>query len=134
VLVVGVVTNPAKRPMFTVEERIDMLKVCLRGVPNARIEGFEGLLVNFVSQCEARIIIKGLRALSDFEYEFQMALMNRKLAPGVETIFLMTSDRYAFLSSSLVKEIASMGGKVGGLVPQVVEEHLVGRFTAPQGS
>lgn len=129
-LVVAVLSNPSKSPLFTNQERVELLAQSLNNLPNVKVEGFSGLLVNFVKQRGARIIFKGLRALSDFEYEFQMALMNRTLASEVETVFLMTSGPYAFLSSSMVREVASMGGDVGGLVPRAVEAQLTQRFGA----
>lgn len=127
-LVVAVVQNPAKKSLFTLEERQEILQECARGLGNVRVGSFTGLLVDFVRQREAQIIVKGLRAVSDFEFEFQMALLNRNLAPEVDTLFLMTADRHAFLSSSSVKEIASLGGSVADLVPPYVERKLREKF------
>ncbi len=123
-LVVAVVCNPAKSPLFSLEERCDILKECLKSLPNVRVGAFEGLLVDYLRQQKVNFIVKGLRAVSDFEIEFQMALLNRKLAPEIDTIFLMTSSKHAFLSSSAVKEIAKLGGDVSDLVPPYVDERL----------
>ncbi len=123
-LIVAVTTNPAKTPWFTLEERVEMLKACCQHLSNVRVECFEGLLVNFVRQQGAKIIVKGLRAVTDFDYEFQMAAINRKLAPEIETMFLMTSLPYAYLSSSAVKEVASLEGCLKDLVPDLVAERL----------
>ncbi|WP_026487217.1 pantetheine-phosphate adenylyltransferase [Caldanaerobius polysaccharolyticus] len=116
-LIVGVLKNPHKTPMFSVEERIDMLKKVTVDMPNVEVYGFSGLLVNFMKEHNASVIIKGLRMVSDFEYEFQMALMNKKLDDNIETLFMMTSSQYAYLSSSLIKEVAQFGGCLKGLVP-----------------
>ncbi len=127
-LVVAVVTNPAKKPLFTLDERKEILTKTVSGLPNVRVDAFSGLLVDFVRQRQATIILKGLRAVSDFEFEFQMALLNRNLAPEVDTIFLMTADQHAFLSSSSIKEIASLGGTVARMVPSYVELKLQQKF------
>lgn len=123
-LIVAVTTNPAKTPWFTLEERVEMLKECCSHLPNVTVEAFDGLLVNFVRQKGAKVIVKGLRAVTDFDYEFQMAAINRKLAPEIETLFLMTSLPYAYLSSSAVKEVASLNGCLKDLVPDNVAERL----------
>ncbi len=123
-LIVAVTTNPAKTPWFTLEERVEMLKECCSHLPNVTVEAFDGLLVNFVRRKGAKVIIKGLRAVTDFDYEFQMAAINRKLAPEIETLFLMTSLPYAYLSSSAVKEVASLNGCLKDLVPDNVAERL----------
>lgn len=123
-LIVAVTTNPAKTPWFTLEERVEMLKECCSHLPNVTVEAFDGLLVNFVRQKGAKVIIKGLRAVTDFDYEFQMAAINRKLAPEIETLFLMTSLPYAYLSSSAVKEVASLNGCLKDLVPENVVKRL----------
>lgn len=123
-LIVAVTTNPAKTPWFTLEERVEMLKECCSHLPNVTVEAFDGLLVNFVRQRGAKVIIKGLRAVTDFDYEFQMAAINRKLAPEIETLFLMTSLPYAYLSSSAVKEVASLNGCLKDLVPENVAKRL----------
>ena len=123
-LIVAVTTNPAKTPWFTLEERVEMLRECCSHLPNVAVEAFDGLLVNFVRQKGAKVIVKGLRAVTDFDYEFQMAAINRKLAPEIETLFLMTSLPYAYLSSSVVKEVASLNGCLKDLVPDNVAERL----------
>lgn len=123
-VVIAVTTNPAKASWFNIEERLTMLRQCCSQFPNVRVEAFDGLLVNFVREQNANVIIKGLRAVSDFDYEFQMAAMNRKLAPEIETMFLMTSLQFAYLSSSIVKEIALLGGCLDGLVPDDVAKQL----------
>lgn len=124
-VIVAVTTNPAKTPWFTLEERVEMIRECCSHLPNVTVEAFDGLLVNFVRQKGAKVIIKGLRAVMDFDYEFQMAAVNRKLAPEIETLFLMTSLPYAYLSSSIVKEIASLKGCLKDLVPDSVAERLL---------
>lgn len=123
-LVVTVFSNPAKKPLFSVEERMAMLKEATSHLPNVEVDASEGLLVPYVRRVGARVIVKGLRAISDFDYEFRMALMNKKLDPEVETVFILTSSQYAYLSSSLIKEVASLGGCVAGLVPAGVERRL----------
>ncbi|MCS7192211.1 MAG: pantetheine-phosphate adenylyltransferase [Armatimonadetes bacterium] len=123
-LIVAVTTNPAKKPWFTLEERVEMIRECCSHLPNVTVEAFEGLLVNFAREKGAKVIIKGLRAVTDFDYEFQMATINRKLAPEIETLFLMTSLPYAYLSSSSVKEVASLDGCLKDLVPDNVVQRL----------
>lgn len=127
-LVVAVVCNPSKSPLFTLQERKCILERCLAGIPNVRVGAFEGLLVDYLRQEKANFIVKGLRAVSDFEIELQMALMNRKLAPEIDTLFLMTSGDYTFLSSSAVKEVAKLGGDVSDLVPAYVNELLLEKY------
>ena len=116
-VIVAVLTNAAKNPAFTFDERVGMLETATTGIENVEVKSFNGLLVDFVKQENASVIVKGLRAVSDFEYEFQMALLNEKLAPEIETMFLATSDKYCFLSSSIVKEIAKHGGSLEDFVP-----------------
>lgn len=119
-LIVAVIRNPNKTPLFSVQERVQLLQKALDEITNVEIDHFEGLLVEYASEKNAQSIIKGLRAISDFEIELQMAMMNRKLDPGVETLFMMTSYKYSFLSSSMVKEIGRLGGCISQLVPDVV--------------
>jgi pantetheine-phosphate adenylyltransferase len=120
-LVVGVVREPAhKRPTFTIEERVDFLGQALADLPNVEVDVFSELVVDFARRWEAKILVKGLRAISDFEWEFQMAHLNRTLAPEIETVYVMSSPQYSFVSSSGVKEIASFGGDVSELVPEPV--------------
>jgi pantetheine-phosphate adenylyltransferase len=127
-LIVAVANNPTKDPLFTVEERLDMIKETTRSLSNLEVTSFQGLLIDFVSMTKATIIIRGVRAVSDFEYEFQMALMNRKLREGIETIFMMPHEAYSYLSSRLVKEVVNFGASVTGLVPPAVEKRLLEKF------
>jgi pantetheine-phosphate adenylyltransferase len=128
-VVVAIITNPAKDPLFTVDERCDIIdKVLRKKFPTVEVDVFHGLLVDYVQEKKAQVIVRGIRAVTDYEYEFQMALMNRRLAPGVETVFMMPAEQYSYLSSRLVKEIASLGGSVEGLVPQQVEKRLKKKF------
>jgi len=123
-LIVAVGRNSGKNPLFTPDERVTLLRECCAPWPNVRVTSFEGMLVSFARAEGAGVLIKGLRAISDFEYEFQMALANKQLAPDIETMFMMTSAEHLYLSSSIVKEIARLGGDVSPLVPFVVEENL----------
>ena len=127
-VIVAVLHNEEKAPLFTVEERVEMIRELVGGNGFCRVESFSGLLVDFMERAGARTIVRGLRAVSDFEYEFQMALMNRHLNPRVETVFMMPKEEYSYLSSRLVKEVARFGGDVGGLVPPSVLERLARRF------
>ena len=128
-LIVAVVANPSKEPLFPVKERLEMIDECTAGMVRMRITSFDGLLIDLVHREQADCIVRGLRAVSDFEYEFQMALMNRKLRNTVETVFLMPHERYTYISSRLIKEVASLGARVNGLVPPTVEERLTRKFT-----
>ncbi len=121
---VAILTNSSKKPMFSLEQRLDWLKRSTAHIENVEIDSFSGLLVNYMKEKNANIIIKGLRAVSDFEYEFQMALMNRKLSPDVETLFMMTSGKYSYLSSSIVKEVARHRASLNGLVPEFMIEEI----------
>jgi len=127
-LIVAVLSNPRKTPLFTVEERIEMIQESVKNMPNVEIDTFSGLLIDFARLKKADVIVKGLRAVSDFEYELQMALMNKKLDEHIETIFIMTSSKYSYLSSSVVKEVASFGGCVATVVPPLVEKRLKDKF------
>jgi pantetheine-phosphate adenylyltransferase len=128
-VVVALLTNPQKTPLFTVEERVEILQQILKPrFPTVEIEVFHGLLVDYAMHKSANVIVRGVRAVTDFEYEFQMALMNRRLAPTIETVFMMPAENYSYLSSKLVKEIAELGGNVSGLVPEIVEKRLKQRF------
>ncbi len=124
-VVVTVMENPRKKPMFSLEERLEMLKVTTAGIANVEVDCYRGLLINYVKEKQARVIIKGLRAITDFEVEFQMALINRKLDQDIETMFMMTSGQHSYLSSSIVKEVASYGGNVESLVPPCVYKKIV---------
>jgi pantetheine-phosphate adenylyltransferase len=130
-LTVAILNNPVKNPLFTVEERVEMLMESTRQVGNVSVATFEGLMVDFARQDGATAVLRGIRAITDYEYEFQMALMNRRLAPEIETVFLQPAGRYSFVSSRLVKEVVSFGGKVDGLVPPNVGKRLIGRMKKP---
>jgi pantetheine-phosphate adenylyltransferase len=124
VLYIAVVENPSKKALFSVEERVDFLKKTTRHLPKVIISSFHSLLVNYARDINANIIFRGLRAVSDFEYEFQMALINRNLYPKIEVVFLVPNEKFIFLSSSAIKEVAHFGGDVKGFVPAVVEKAL----------
>ena len=128
-VIVAIAANPRKQPLFTVEERISMIKNSVgERRDNLRFDSFSGLLIDYCRENNASCIVRGLRALADFEYEFQFAHMNRRLAPAVDTVFFMTDERNHYVSSSLVKEVASLGGDVAGLVPPGVQEKLQQRY------
>ncbi len=127
-VVVAVIANPSKQPLFTLEQRTDMLRDALTHVDNIEITSFDGLLVDFAKARDLSVVVKGLRAISDFEYELQMAQMNSNLSPGLDTMFMTAKPEWAFLSSSLVKEVARYGGDVSGLVPEVVAKALNDRL------
>ena len=127
-LVVAVLRNLDKEPLFSVSERMEMLREVTREWPNVEIDVFDGLLMDYARQKKAQVILRGIRAISDYEYELQMALMNRKLEPKIETVFMMPAEIYSYLSSRLVREIARLGGSVKDLVPQLVEERLRAKF------
>jgi pantetheine-phosphate adenylyltransferase len=123
-LVVAILRNPEKNPLFSVPERREMLEAMTQDLPNVHVDEFEGLLVDYARTRQAAAVLRGIRAISDYEYELQMALMNRKLDPGLETIFMMPAEKYSYLSSRLVREVARLGGSVEGLVPPMVAERL----------
>jgi pantetheine-phosphate adenylyltransferase len=123
-IIIGVAESRGKRPLFTLAERVEIAREVLTGYPNVEIYGFDCLLMNFMRQHGASVIIRGLRAVSDFEYEFQMAGMNRNLYPDVETVFLTPSDQYMFVSATMVREIATLGGDVSKFVPAQVQKRL----------
>jgi pantetheine-phosphate adenylyltransferase len=127
-LIVSILRNAEKDPLFTVAERFAMLEQMVKPWPNVRVEMFEGLLVDFAMQKNAKAVLRGIRAISDYEYELQMALMNRKLQPQIETVFMMPAEAYSYLSSRLVKEVFRLGGSVRGLVPELVETKLREKF------
>lgn len=127
-LIVAILRNEAKAPLFSVEERVEMLEEVVKPYANVEVGSFEGLLVDYAAARGANMILRGIRAISDYEYELQMALMNRRLRPGIETAFLMAGEANSFISSHLVKEVVSLGGDVAGLVPPAVEARLKGRF------
>ena len=127
-IIVAILHNPAKKSLFTVEERAELLTVCLKNNPAIEIDAFDGLLVDYADKRKAHAILRGLRAVSDFEYEFQLALMNRRLNREVQTVFLMTGMRWIFTSSSIIKEAAQFGGNINGMVPAEVNKRLKEKF------
>lgn len=127
-LVLAVLRNEHKNPLFTPEERMDMLREATRQYPNVEVDWFDGLLVDYARAKRATVILRGIRAISDYEYELQMALMNRRLAPEIETMFMMAGEAYSFISSRLVKEVFRLGGNITGMVPPGVEERLKKRL------
>jgi pantetheine-phosphate adenylyltransferase len=129
-VIVGIADSPRKGPLFTAAERMAMAREVLAAYPNVRVMGFSGLLMDFVHSIDATVILRGLRAVSDFEYEFQMAGMNRNLYPEVETLFLTPAEQYLFMSSTIVREIASLGGDVSSFVSPVVAARLTAKFGA----
>jgi pantetheine-phosphate adenylyltransferase len=126
-LIVAIAVNPKKVPLFTLDERRELIRQACPD-PRVEVDSFQGLLVEYAKQRNVNVLIRGLRAVSDFEYEFQLANMNRKLAPGIETVFMMTGEDYFYISSQLVREVASLGGDVTGLVPENVHAKLVAKF------
>ncbi|THB62719.1 MAG: pantetheine-phosphate adenylyltransferase [Spirochaetaceae bacterium] len=126
-VIIAVVVNPSKKSLFSVQERVDMLTNTIGDLPNVKIDSFQGLLIDYVRQQQGNAIVRGLRAASDFEYEFQMAHTNKQLAPEIETVFIAADNRYTFISSNIVKEIAALGGSVDGMVPSSVARRLVDR-------
>jgi len=127
-IIVAVASNTFKKSLFTIEERMEMIRESLKEYPNVSIDSFQGLLVKYAREQKARAILRGLRAVTDFEYEFQLAMMNRRLEPEVETVFLMTGMRWVFLSSSILKEAAVHGGDIEGMVPEIVVKKLKEKF------
>ena len=123
-VIVAVLLNINKQPMFSIEERVEMIRQVVPWA-NVTVGAFEGLLVHYAIEQEAQVIVRGIRAVSDYEYELQMALMNRRLEPGVETVFLMAAEEYSYLSSQLIKEVFRLGGPINGLVPELVERRMV---------
>ena len=132
-LTVAILNNPVKNPLFTLDERVEMLRESTRQLDNVSVATFEGLMVDFARLHGATAVLRGIRAITDYEYEFQMALMNRRLAPEIETVFLQPAGRYSFVSSRLVKEVVSFGGSVEGLVPSNVLKRLRGRIKKIDG-
>ena len=130
-LVVGVLFNPAKTCAFSVAERVDYLRELVADLPHVEVATFHGLLVDYAKQQQAQFIVRGVRAFSDFEYEFQMALMNRKLAPDLETVFLMPKEEYSVVSSRMVREVGAMGGDLSSMVPEILVERIAARLMNP---
>jgi pantetheine-phosphate adenylyltransferase len=127
-IIVAIASNQKKSPLFNIDERISLAGECLQHLPNVEIKGFDYLLVNFVNDCEADAVMRGLRAVSDFEYEFQLANMNRALSPDIESIFLTPAEKFSYISSSLVREISSLKGDVSKFVPANVGDALIKKF------
>jgi pantetheine-phosphate adenylyltransferase len=129
-IIVAVLVNADKAPLFGVRERVDIARKVFSGLPNVEVDTFDGLLVDYVAARRAQVIVRGLRAVSDFEFEFQMALMNQRLNGRIETVFMMPAEQYTYTSSRLIKEVFRLGGQVSGLVPDMVEQRLRRKFAA----
>src|SRR5438477_11100739 len=129
-IVVAILVNAEKAPLFSMEERVEITRAVFRDQPNVEVDTFDGLLVDYVARRHAQVIVRGLRAVSDFEYEFQMALMNQRLNATVETVFMMPAEQYTYISSRLIKEVFALGGRVHGLVPELVEARLRDKVSA----
>lgn len=123
-IIVAILVNVEKSPLFSMEERVDIVREVFKGRPNVEVDTFNGLLIDYVANRKADVIVRGLRAVSDYETEFQMALMNRRLNPDIETVFMMPAEQYTYISSRLIKEVFALGGRVRGLVPEIVESRL----------
>ena len=123
-IIVAILVNAEKSPLFSTEERVEIVRATFKGQPNVEVDTFDGLLVDYVERKQAQVIVRGLRAVSDFEFEFQMALMNQRLKPEIETVFMMPAEQYTYISSRLIKEVFTLGGRVHGLVPELVEQRL----------
>ena len=132
-LIVLIAYNPNKKMLFPVEERVEMIREVIRDFKNIRVDSFDGLLVDYAKVAGANVILRGLRALSDFEYEFQLALINRRLNRDVETVFLMTGYKWFYTSSTIINEAASLGGSVKGLVPEIVNQKLLEKYSSKRG-
>ena len=129
-IIVAILVNAEKAPLFTTSERIEIARAVFKEHRNVEVDMFDGLLVDYVERRKAQVIVRGLRAVSDFEYEFQMALMNQRLAPKVDTVFMMPAEQYTYISSRLIKEVFALGGRVSGLVPETVEARLREKLAA----
>ncbi len=123
-IIVAILVNAEKSPLFSIEERVEISRAVFKTHPNVEVDTFNGLLVDYVERRNAQVIVRGLRAVSDFEFEFQMALMNQRLKPQIETVFMMPAEQYTYISSRLIKEVFTLGGRVHGLVPELVEQRL----------
>jgi len=134
-IIIGILVNPDKQPLFTVEERQEMLTEVVNSINKGnctlRVDSFSGLLVNYAVAQHADVIVRGIRAISDYEYEMQMALMNRRLEPSIETVFMMPAETYSYVSSRLVKEVFQLGGEIGGLVPPLIEKRMKEKMNKP---
>lgn len=126
-IIVAILVNAEKAPLFSMDERVEIARAVFASSPSVEIDTFDGLLVDYVARRRAQVIVRGLRAVSDFEFEFQMALMNQRLNPKIDTVFMMPAEQYTYISSRLIKEVFSLGGRVNGLVPELVEERLRGK-------
>ena len=126
-IIVAILVNAEKSPLFTMDERVDIARTVFKDYPSVEVDTFAGLLVDYAERRGAQAIVRGLRAVSDFEFEFQMALMNQRLKPAIETVFMMPAEQYTYISSRLIKEVFALGGRVNGLVPELVEERLRGK-------
>ena len=135
-IIISILINPEKQPFFTIEERLEMLAEVVKDINqggcNVRVDSFRGLLVNYAVNQQANAIVRGIRAISDYEYELQMALMNRRLEPNIETVFMMPAETYSYVSSRLVKEVFQLGGTIGGLVPPLVELRMKEKLESPR--
>jgi pantetheine-phosphate adenylyltransferase len=131
-IIVAIAVNAEKAPLFTMEERVQIARAVFKNHPNVEIDTFDGLLVDYVARRKANVIVRGLRAVSDFEFEFQMGLMNRRLNSAIETVFMMPAEQYTYISSRLIKEVFALGGQVQGLVPDMVEARLREKLAAAQ--
>src|ERR1019366_6306988 len=128
-IVVAILVNSEKARLFSLDERVEITRAVFRGHPNVEVDTFDGLLVDYVERRRAQVIVRGLRAVSDFEFEFQMALMNQRLNAAIQTVFMMPAEQYTYISSRLIKEVFSLGGRVHGLVPDMVEARLRDKLT-----
>jgi pantetheine-phosphate adenylyltransferase len=131
-IIVAILVNAEKSPMFSMEERVEIAREVFKPHPTVEVDTFNGLLVDYVQRKQAQVIVRGLRAVSDFEFEFQMALMNQRLNPAIETVFMMPAEQYTYISSRLIKEVFTLGGRVHGLVPELVEQRLREKGLAKQ--
>jgi pantetheine-phosphate adenylyltransferase len=132
-IIVAILVNAEKAPLFSMEERVEIARSVFRDQQNVEVDTFDGLLVDYVERRGAQVIVRGLRAVSDFEFEFQMALMNQRLKPTIETVFMMPAEQYTYISSRLIKEVFMLGGRVHGLVPELVEQRLRDKVVAKEG-
>jgi len=131
-IIVAILVNAEKLPLFSIDERIEIARAVFKDHTNVEVDTFDGLLVDYIERRRAQVIVRGLRAVSDFEFEFQMALMNRRLNPEIETVFMMPAEQYTYISSRLIKEVFALGGRVHGLVPDMVEARLRDKRGAPK--
>jgi pantetheine-phosphate adenylyltransferase len=129
-IIVAILVNAEKSPLFTLAERVEITRAVFKDQPNVEVDTFGGLLVDYVERRRAQVIVRGLRAVSDFEFEFQMALMNQRLKPAIDTVFMMPAEQYTYISSRLIKEVFALGGRVHGLVPDTVEARLRDKLAA----